>query len=268
MGVNYRALVCASAFLLTIFGAMGSATAQVPFDLLVGIKGGVTGSATSEVPKLSQAQQIQYRQPTDDTGFYPGFGIGPGVGLSVEARLLGMIGLETGLYYMGDHLTGWQDKSVNGVEQGRVTMEHEVSALHVPLLIKGVVPTAGIKPFLGLGVEFVFQQSSSLEYRSDSKGANGNWVADHAEIFNTRNHTTEASYVMLQLTTGVEIDLGIVRVPIEIRAGYNLGWDDSFDARVEAEAGGPTAYTFTSNGENMAHFGIFTGVVYDYDLLL
>src|SRR5690554_6125186 len=173
MGVNYQALVCASAFVLTIFGVMGSAAAQVPFDLLVGVKGGVTGTATSEVPKLSRAQQAQYGQtPLDDTGFYPGFGIGPGVGLSVEARLLGMIGLETGLYYMGDHLTGWQDKSVNGVEQGRVTMEHEVSALHVPLLIKGVVPTAGIKPFLALGVEFVFQQSSSLKYRTEREHDN------------------------------------------------------------------------------------------------
>lgn len=247
---------------------MGSAAAQVPFDLLVGIKGGVTGTATSEVPKLSQAQQIQYRQPIDDTGFYPGFGIGPGVGLSVEARLLGMIGLESGLYYMGDNLTGWQDKSVNGVERGRVTMEHEVSALHVPLLIKGVVPTAGIKPFLALGVEFIFQQSSSLEYRTERERDNDATIDQYGPIFNARNHTTEASYMMLQLTTGVEIDLGIVRVPVEVRAGYNLGWDDSFDARVTAEPGGSAAYTFTSNGENLAHFGIFTGVVYDYDLLL
>lgn len=263
--MNNRSILCISAFLLASFGVVGSAAAQVPMDILVGIKGGVAGTATSEVPKLSAADQARYAQPSDDTGFYPGFGIGPGVGLSLEARLLGMVGLESGIYYMGDNLTGWQDKSVNGIDRGRVTMEHEVTALHVPLLIKGVIPTPGLKPFLSLGVEFVFQQSSSLEYRTERDNDNDATIDQYGPIFNTRNNVATANYTMLQLTTGVEIDLGVVRVPIEIRAGYNLGWDDSFDARVDAEGVGPDA-RFTSNGENLAHFGIFTGVVYDYEL--
>ncbi|AWV91128.1 hypothetical protein DN745_18060 [Bradymonas sediminis] len=250
------------------FGVMGSAAAQMPVDLLVGIKGGVAGTATSEVPKLSNRQQIQYAQPTDDSGFYPGFGIGPGVGLSLEARILGVLGLESGVYYMGDNLTGWQDKSVNSIPRGRVTMEHQVSALHVPVLLKAVAPSAGLKPFLGLGLEFVFQQSSSLEYRTERENSNDPTIDQYGPLFSERNRVSTASYMMLQLTTGVEIDLGVVRVPVELRAGYNLGWDDSFDARVKVESGGSTGHTFTSNGENMAHFGIFTGVVYDYDFLL
>lgn len=242
-------------------------TDKPPIDILVGVKGGAEMTATSEVPKLTLQQQLKYGQPVDDTGFYPGFGVGPGVGLTLEVRLWKVLGLESGLYYMADDVTGWNDKKVNNVERGRVIMEQTTSALHVPLLLKGVINTQGIQPFLGIGLEFVFQQGNSLAYRTERKNPN-DWTIDQfGTIFEARNRISTSDYTLFQLTTGVEIDLDYVRIPIEIRAGYHLGWDDGFDQRISATQDGPNgSYVFTSNGASLAHFGFFTGVVYDFDL--
>jgi hypothetical protein len=268
MVMNYRSVFSAASCLLVCLCAAGTAEAQTRVDLSVGLKAGVEMSATSEVPELSLSQQIQYLQPIDDSGFFPGFGIGPGFGLAVEARFWEVVGLESGIYYMSDNITGWEDKTINGVDRGRVIMEQESSALHIPLLLKGVAMTDVVRPFLGFGLEFVIQQTSSLEYRAERENPNDATIDQFADIYEARNRIATSTYTLLQLTTGVEIDLGYIRIPIELRAGYNLGWDDSFEARVEVEEQSPGAYTFTSNGENLAHFGFFTGVLYDYDFVL
>lgn len=265
--MNFRLIICSAAFLLTAAGLAQSGSAQdLPLDILVGAKGGVEMSATTGVDKLSPQQQLQYSAPTDDSGFYPGFGYGPGFGLSLEVRLLNMVGLESGAYYMVDNVTGWNDKSVNQVPRGRVTSEQETSALHIPLLLKGVLPTGALKPFLGVGVEFVRQLDSSLEYRTERQIPQDMTIDQYGTLYNARNSIETSNYTLLQLSTGVEIDLGYLRVPIEIRAGYQLGMDDAFDERVRTESDG--GHKFIYNGASLGHFGFFTGVIYDFDFLL
>lgn len=194
--------------------------------------------------------------------------MGAGFGLTLEARAWHVLGLETGFYYMMDNATGWEDKKVNGINAGRVFRNQETTALHVPLLLKATANTETIKPFLGLGFEFVMQQSSSEGYRSEPGDPRVVGIEQYPAMFRQRNDITTSTYTLLQLTTGIEIKVGYLRIPVEIRAGYNLGWDSSFDARVDPQKQSNGSYKFLYNGEYMTHFGVFTGVVYDYDFMM
>jgi hypothetical protein len=233
-------------------------------DLSIGLKGGVAMSAASEVPELTPQQQGQY-QTFDDSGIFGAFGVGPGIGLALEARIIEMIGLETGFYYTLDDATGWLDKNDanSNANFGRIFSDQETSALHIPLLFKINAKTETVKPFLGLGFEFVLQQDSSLSYRTDDAP-----VQPFVDAYEGRNTITTSNYTLFQLTTGIEVDLGDIRIPIEIRGGYNLGFDDRFAERIDAEQRADGSYEFVYNGEYQGHFGFFVGVMYDYDLYL
>lgn len=258
--------VCALAALLLTPAA---ASAQTRIDLSAGIKGGVAMSAHKEVPDLTFEQASRFNSNTgDDAGFYNGFGAGAGFGLMLEARAWEVFGLETGLYYRQDDSTGWSDKTINGVDRGRVYLDQDTTALHIPVLLKVNAPTETIKPFLGLGLQFVIQQTSSIDYRGERENPNDATVDNFAANLNERNRIETSSYTMLQLTTGIEIDLGYIRIPVELRAGYNLGFDDSFEARVEAEQQPDGSYEFVYDGAYIGHFGVYTGVAYDWDLTL
>jgi hypothetical protein len=233
-------------------------------DLSVGLKGGVAMSAASEVPDLTPQQQGQYRT-FDDSGIFGAFGVGAGVGLSLEARIIELIGLETGFYYTQDDATGWLDKNDanSNANFGRIFSDQETSALHIPLLFKINASTDTVKPFLGLGFEFVLQQDSSISYRTDDPP-----VQPFVDAYGARNTITPSNYTLFQLTTGIEIDLGDIRVPIEIRGGYNLGFDDRFSERFDPEERPDGSNEFVYNGEYQGHFGFFVGVMYDYELYL
>lgn len=271
--MNCRRLIWAATCALAslVFATSAQAQEKTRVDVSAGLKFGAAMSTASKVPDLTNEQLRQYNQQYqdyDDTGLYPSFGVGAGFGLALEARFWEVVGLETGFYYMQDDATGWEDKKVNGVDQGRIYMDQEVSALHIPLLLKANVNTDTIKPFIGFGLEFVLQQSSSLGYRTEPAEPGYQYVDTLADHFEQRNDITTSSYTMLQLTTGIEVDLGYLRIPVEIRAGYHLGWDDSFDARVDPQQQDDGSYKFVYDGGYTGHFGVFTGVMYDYDFLL
>ncbi len=267
--MNCRYLLPVVLLAAFVLPATASAQEPVPLDLSVGLKGGAMMQAVTEVPELTPQQVRQYQPQRDDlSGFFGGFGVGPGFGLSLEARAWEVVGLETGFFYSLDHATGWVDKSINGNDVGRVLSDQQTSALHIPLLLKANAKTEMVKPFFGLGFEFVLQQTSSLDYRSEPEdGQHPGNIEQFEEQYANRNTIEPSSYTLLQLTTGIELDLGEIRIPFEIRAGYNLGWDESFEARVDAEGQGDNT-EFRYNGEYLAHFGVFVGVMYDWELEL
>ncbi len=273
--MNCQRLLSIVCFLSATFAFAATASAQsdggqsnankTRVDLSVGIKGGAAMSAVTEVPNLTPEQWTRYGARDDASGFFGAFGVGPAFGLALEARAWEVLGLETGFYYSLDHATGWLDKehSQSNTNLGRIYSEQETTALHIPLLLKVNANTEMIKPFFGLGFEFVLQQDSELSYRTDDAAVEG-FEAEYER----RNRIEPSDYTLLQLTAGIEIDLGNIRIPVEIRAGYNLGWDDTFDARVDPRQQDDGSWLLFYNGEYLGNFGFFTGVMYDWDLMI
>jgi hypothetical protein len=92
---------------------------------------------------------------------YPGFG-GPslGGGLALEVRALGLIGIEVDGIFSRDRGDG---------SLGQATVDIGQNAVHIPVLLKGVAPLPGVRPFLVAGPEFVLPLPSRAE--SEPPGA-------------------------------------------------------------------------------------------------
>jgi hypothetical protein len=133
----------------------------------------------------------------------------------------------------------------------------------VPLSVKFSLTKKDIRPVFGLGLEFVIQQNSSLTYENDEA------VQDPSDpnrpLPSERNEIEPSNYTMFMFTGGVEFDVGPVTIPVELRVGYNLGWDNTFTERVRVENPGADDETFVYDGKYLGHAGIFTGVQYRWD---
>lgn len=235
-----------------------SAASAFLLDVAVGAKGGLNGSAVAAVPEgdTYTIDGMDYFEP-QGPDFYAMFGLGGAFGAVLEIRALDIVGIETGIYQSYDNGNGWEDKNLpSGVTAGRVTQEQRTTALHIPIMAKASVP-GFVRPTFGLGVEIVKQTKSELTYRAD--------VFD-VTTFNNRYSITPSSYTMLAFSFALEIDLGPVRIPIELRGGYNTGFRKGLDERVEA-SGNPLAPNYEYDGRYQGHFALFTGLVYSHDLL-
>lgn len=223
-------------------------------DLLevgIGAKGGVLFGGATEVPE---------DEAPVDPELYGMFGTGGGAGPALDVRYNKIIGLTSAVYFTNDTYDG--DNEIEN-EQGEVemvlTQTQSTTATHLPLLVKLSPPFDYIRPTLGLGLEFVFQNKANLSYSGDEDVPQQ--AIDERE---NRNEGVAANYTMFQATAGAEFDAGPFRIPVELRVGYNLGWDDSYDARVDEQPNGGLKY----DGAYMGHFGFFTGILYRWDLAL
>lgn len=233
-------------------------------QLAVGAKGGPTGMGATEVPEDSP-----YRGPLGDGDpeIYGMFGAGYALGLSVDARYNRTVGLETGFYYADDSVDGTNEiQDPGGNLIGTITQTQSTNAFHIPLLVKASPPFDDVRPVFGLGFEFVLQQSSDLSYSAPDDDPGD--IRQRAEANDQHNSAAPSNYTLFQFTAGLEIDAGPVRIPIEMRAGYNLGWKDTVDERVDVQnpngQGGDEQFVY--NGEYLGHFGLYAGVLYRWDL--
>ncbi|TXD37291.1 hypothetical protein FRC98_11210 [Lujinxingia vulgaris] len=250
----------------------GLAIAAVPaqaeaFDLqiAVGAKGGVNMVAGQGMPDDSrmtseQGNQVYFPKPE----YFGHFGVGPKGGLSLEVRALGWVGLETGFYYSVDQASGYVDKNdaLSGRTIARIHSDQVSNAYHVPLMLKFRVPSATVSPVFGLGAEFIFQTESTLEYREEQRAGS---MGGYANQLNDRNQISPSNYTLLTLSAGMEISVGPVRIPVELRMGYNLGFDQAMSERATYDE---STGEITYDGKYQGHVGVFTGVLYEFDLLL
>jgi len=237
------------------------------FDLqiAVGAKGGVNMVAGQAMPDDSrmtseQGNEVFFPKPE----YYGHFGAGPKGGLSLELRALGFVGLETGFYYASDQASGYVDKNdaLSGRTIARIHSEQVSTAYHVPLMLKFRVPSPMVSPVFGIGAEFIFQTDSTLEYREEQRAGSMGGLANQ---LNARNQIEPSNYTLLTLSAGLEISVGPVRIPVELRMGYNLGFDQAMRERATYdESSGEITY----DGKYQGHVGVFTGVLYEFDLLL
>jgi hypothetical protein len=252
----------------TMFGAavvaLGapSALAQHQLEVGIGAKGGGLFGGATEIPDQNDDNPTGLYGPEGNWGngqdpeIYGLFGGGAGGGPSLDIRYDKVVGLETSVFFTNDSTEGTND--INDAETGEkiaeITQKQSTTATHVPLLLKLSPPFQRIRPVFGLGVEFVFQNEADLSYETDRATRRARELEEH-------NEATAANYTMFQVTAGVEFDAGPVRIPIEFRAGYNLGWDDTYGARAEKK---PDIQVY--NGAYTGHFGVMAGIVYRWEV--
>lgn len=247
----------AFATLLALF--VPANTSAFDFQIAGGVKGGMNGSAVRGVPEgdpyeINGVTYQEYQGPD----IYPMFGLGGGLGGFLELRIIDIVGLEFGVHHSWDNGTGWEDKNTGGgANIGRVYQEQRTRALHIPLMLKASVPGM-VRPTFGLGVEFVSQKSTEYSYRSGEFNVSS---------LNTRYSAKTSNYPLLAFSFGLEVDLGQIRIPIELRGGYNTGFRKDLDERATA-SGNPGLPSFEYDGEYEGHFALYTGIMYQFDLEL
>lgn len=135
-------------------------------DLGASVFGVVLGSfidEPSEVDKVVNGFSIPYG----------GFGgVGGGAGLSMMALWKGIIGIEVGYQYLSENAEGRI-----AFATGKVTIDVEQSAHHIPVLLKLTLPVPGSLSFVG-GPEFVSVGSSSVSSQfGKSEGLHDGYTA-------------------------------------------------------------------------------------------
>lgn len=254
--------------LCTLFSAQAYAQDSPPtLDLSIGVKGGMNGSWATEVPEDSRftAGNQEY---VVDPEYYPLFGLGGDFGLALELRAFGLIGLETGVRFSFDNGKGWNDKkdANSGQILARVNQEQSSTSIRVPLFLKLSGTSGLVRPYMAVGFEFVNQSESSLKYSVENRAGSVN-QADF-ERLQARNLIEPSSYTGVGANLGIEINLGFIKIPIELRGLYNLNYDESFNERIRVEGDNPNDFKFIYNGGFQGHFGFTVGLLYNYELYL
>ena len=249
--------------------AASSSGSDIRLDLAAGMRGGVSGVAghgfdndeyviDNNGDRIPQGGQWPYPE------YYGHFGMGGTGGLSLELRLNNFIGIETGVFYSRDNASGYVDKDMadTGTTIARIHSEQNTTAYHVPLLLKLNIPSDFVRPFLGVGIQFVSQISSELEYEQEEVGGSRYGSEEDMDRLNERNQIETSNYPLLAGSAGVEVVAGPVRIPIELRVGYALGYDQAMTERARGQDG-----QIIYDGVYLGHFGIFAGVLYEFNVL-
>lgn len=232
-------------------------------DLTAGVKGGLGGSWALEVPENAPTRIDQQSK-----SYYSQFGLGGDVGLAVDVRALGIVGLETGFRFSFDNGDGYNELTQAGSDAilVRINQYQRTNSMRIPFLLKVGKPNGIVKPTFGLGIELVRQRQSTIRY--DVEEINATEPDDVTTRREERNQIEPSNYPAGTLALGIEIDTGPIKIPIELRAQYNLKYaGGSFEERVRVEGSGNDA-TYYYDGAYMGHFGVTVGLMYDHTFWL
>lgn len=236
-------------------------------QLAAGFRGGLLGFGGEGFSNPSNVTATDGRQYS---GVYPEyfghFGVGGAGGLSLEVRAMNFIGLEFGYHYGGGTAHGYVDKNdaSTGRTITRLTSEQTTTAYHIPLLLKVNIPADFVRPFFGIGIELIRQVSAEIEYGEEVGTAS---QSSYVASLNERNEVRAVDYNLLLASAGVELVFGSLRVPIELRVGYNLGYSSDINDRARVEIGDSEVERVTVDSMYMGHISIFSGLLYEFDLL-
>jgi hypothetical protein len=232
-------------------------------DIGVGLKGGMNGAWMLEVP-----ENADFAFNDESKSYYSAFGLGGDIGLMVDARALGIVGIETGLRFSFDNAQGFNELKDGRTDEIliKINQEQKTTSMRIPLLLKLSTANGTVRPTFSFGLEFVRQLDTTINYDVDEITATEPESATERRV--ERNQIEATNYKLVSGAFGIEIDLGPVKIPIELRAQYNLDYGgESFDDRVRVEgSGGDAVYYY--NGAYQGHFGINIGVIYDLGLFL
>jgi hypothetical protein len=221
--VALLAALAASSIALPAFAKGGA------FKLGVGLGGVIGGNFLDKPSEKTLTNAGGQTLPAPD--IYPGFaGMTAGGGLMIDARFIKLLGVELDVFRTSDKGSG--DLSINNYKF-HITLGQ--SAWHVPVLAKLVVPAPIVAPEFFVGPEFVFPGSGSLEV--DKPGL-------------PPMKATADNYTMIAFGAGLEIKLPLpaidLRIPFQLRGGYNPGVSSKLSERINTTFDSPTAFHINS----------------------
>ena len=244
--MNHRSLVAAIA--VGTFASLGFAETARAGDV---VSFGVGALGAVDANFLGKPGDRTVILPNGKTALdesYPGFGgVNGGGGFMAEVRFLKVVGLEIDVLRTGDRGHGDINASTIDIGQG---------AWHLPILVKGVIPTGFVQPFAVIGPEFVFPGEATAT------------VTPTPPIGSTTFAAHAGGYTMLTFGLGVEFKLPIpgvdIRIPFSARGSVNPGTSDKVSDRGDYKISGNafTAIDYKSEWQYRVALTLGAGVYF------
>ena len=260
-----------------------------PARFLMGFKAGAGGTLWDE-PNNTVLRNVADPDPTFDIPLFDetrgGYTLTSG--FFVEGIFFEHLGLEIGAYFTQHNLLEKVDwtyfESVNGsvTRQIEAKSEQELSwtALHVPILIKAVVPSGKTRISLGVGPEFSF--SSWKKSSFDITSVTDNGITQTTGDLSLPGSRSALQHLLAQLEDsvyftvnfGIEIVAGDFLIPIDIHWSYNMSQEADYLDRVAVDRlpteGGPVTVdnhptTVTLKTRDSMYGGLRIGIAYQFD---
>ncbi len=155
---------------------------------------------------------------------YPGFaGLTLGGGGFVDVRFIKYVGIEFGVLYTSDKGEA-ELKITNAGNEAKFDITISHNAIHMPLLVKGVIPGAVAQPMLFVGPEFVVPLGDGGDAECEQTSppaANCNSLGTKYMMLDT------PTYIMVTFGLGVEFKLPLpvvdIRIPLTLRGSIDPG---------------------------------------------
>lgn len=299
-----RSLALFAALTLALLGVAGEAAAQpVPLDdpdaalqattparFVIGFKTGAGGTLWDSPDETVLVNGVA---DTDSTFELPIFDETRGgftftTGFFVEGIFYDYFGIEVGAYFTQHRLlenVNWNyfetvNSQVTRQVEAKSRQELHWTALHVPILIKAVVPSGKTRISLGVGPEFAFGSWAKAKFQINEVVENGveqqgddlQLAGNRAALQTLRAKLEDSIYFTVNF--GIEIVVGDFLVPIDIHWSYNFSQGKRYRDRVELDrlpvAGGPVTVDnhpteVTLKTRDTMYGGIRVGLAYQFD---
>ncbi len=264
-------------------------TTSTPARFVMGFKAGA-GATLWDTPKNTVLSNVDDPDPTFDIPLFDETrgGYTMSTGFFMEGIFYDYLGLEVGAYFTQHTLLETVDwsyfESVNGnvTRQIEAKSEEELSwtALHVPILVKAVVPSGKTRISLGVGPEFSFASWKRTKFKITEVTDNGvTSTSGDLTLPGIRGALKSLlaslqDSVYLTVNFGIEIVAGDFLIPIDIHWSYNFSQGSDYldrahpdqfpgqDAKV-TEANHPTSVTLKTR--DTMYGGIRIGIAYQFD---
>ncbi len=220
-----------AAFLLGLGAAALAPASASAFEIVtVGVGAQFNGGGNFfDKPADQQVHGFDVNDPNINE--YPGFaGVAIGGGGFVDVRFIEIVGFEFGVLYQSDKGTASitrQTVGSNDQTKFDITIKH--NAVHMPLLIKGVIPGKIAQPFLFVGPEFVVPTTNCPTGISANDKPDCHLSEDQGNVKRLQGtlplgsdlYIQTKKYVMVTFGLGVEFKLPIpqvdMRIPLSLR---------------------------------------------------
>ena len=216
-----------------------ASTARTPLPHWLHLEGGVKGYGAGNiwVEPDNCPPTIGFTETTA--------GWAAGVGPFVEARFFKYAALDIELLFAWDRMI---EKDTIGWRKVKFTAK--MFDLKIPILLKGVLPFPGVKLSLGTG--------PVIEYPLSVK------MATNPDVISLMD-AEEAFSVLWAINLGIDIKLyrGL-RLPIDIRASYNISQPAEYKDRVTLSLNGNSVTRITIKYQNTWELGMLMGLAWEF----
>jgi hypothetical protein len=249
------------------------------------LTGGVKAGGGGDVWTTPSRRTFQYQRADGAFDAYsiPIFdesraGYNYSIGVYAEMRVLRHIGLEVGLFFTRHTMmedTDWSyteiDLNTGQRDSYRTTTEQKLvfTSFHIPIIFKGVLPLAGdrLRLSLGLGPEIAIGSYAFATFRH-KKGDALPLAGDRSAFRDLGARTQVDTYLAILL--GADVKAGDFRIPIDIKFAYNFAQPENYYDRIEYDSlpsdSDPSARPEVGvfNARNTLYFQLTVGVAFDF----